>query len=88
MPERPRERGLGPPEFEREQAESHDDERNARPGEHEQRKPTEERGEAAERDEHPDNGMTLSMPFPPLAQAVAGGHATLAPNSSPSFRSR
>jgi hypothetical protein len=32
--------------------------------------------------------MTLSMPFPPLAQAVAGGHATLAPNSSPSFRSR
>ena len=88
MVERPRERSFGPPELEREQAESDDDERDARPGQHEQRQPAEQGSETAKRNEHPDGDMPLLMPGPPLAQPVAGGHATLAPNNSPSFRSR
>ena len=67
MPESPRERPLGPPELERQQAEPGRDERNAGAGEHEQREPSEQRGEAAEREEDADDERPLPVPRTPLA---------------------
>jgi len=88
MPERPRERPLGPPELEREQAEPDRDERNAGAREHEQCEPREQRGEPAEREEGADDERPLPVPRTPLAQALQRGHATAAPTRSPSLRSR
>ena len=88
MHERPSERGLRPSELEREEAEPHNNEWYAGARQHEQCKAAQESREAAERDEHADEDVTLPVSLPPLAQTVERGHATAAPNSSPSLRSR